>query len=96
MTKEQLNDTIMYIGTIGIENVKNIMIIENQATNEGVIKSLFPNMEIEFIDQKLIYPNGLYKAELKVKPYNANEDNLVFVLRGSADWWDSPYKREVE
>lgn len=79
----------------GIPTVKAIPIPEG-ATNGDVIKTLFPNMETEYIDQKLIYPSGLYKSELKVKPYNVDEDNLVFVLRSLADWWNAPYESEGE
>ena len=78
-------------------NIKGFCVeIAGNLTNGDVIKVMFPNMETEFINQKLIYPNGLYKSELKVKPYNADEDNLVFVLRSLADWWNAPYKAESE
>lgn len=70
------------------------VVIPGSVTNGDMINALFPNIETEFINQKLIYPNGLYKSELKEKPYNAKEDNLVFVLRSLADWWNSPYKAE--
>lgn len=79
---------------VEVKELKNVIEIPKGATNEDMIKAMFPNIETEYLDQHLIYPNGLYKSELKVKPYNVDEDNLVFVLRSLADWWNAPYESE--
>lgn len=83
----ELETTEMFLASF-----KRLQVLPDNATNGDMVKAMFPNMETEFIDQRLIYPNGLYKSELREKPYNAGEDNLVFVLRSLADWWNAPYK----
>lgn len=44
---------------------------------------------IEVADNGDIYHKGY---RMKPYAYNAGEDNLVFVLRSLADWWNAPYK----
>ena len=41
MTKEQLREVNKSLGEIGLENVQNIVLIKNGATNGDIIKGLY-------------------------------------------------------
>lgn len=47
MTREHLREVNKGLGEIGLENIQNIMLIKNGATNGDIIKTLFPNIDIE-------------------------------------------------
>lgn len=45
MTKEQIKDVNNALNSLGIENVQNILIIKEGATNGEVIKTMFNDFE---------------------------------------------------
>lgn len=47
MTREHLKEVNKGLGEIGLENIQNIVLIKNGATNGDIIKTLFPNIDIE-------------------------------------------------
>ncbi len=47
MTREHLREVNKGLGEIGLENVQNIVLIKNGATNGDIIKTMFPNVDIE-------------------------------------------------
>ena len=47
MTKERLREFEKDLVKTGLENVQNIVIIKNGATNGDIIKTMFPNVDIE-------------------------------------------------
>lgn len=47
MTKEQLREFEKDLVKIGLENIQNIVLIKNGATNGDIIKTLFSNIDIE-------------------------------------------------
>lgn len=47
MTREHLREINKGLGEIGLENVQNIVLIKNGATNGDIIKTMFPNADIE-------------------------------------------------
>ena len=46
MTNEELRGLNKYLDDIGLENVKNIVLIKYGATNDEIFKALFPNTEL--------------------------------------------------
>ena len=47
MTKERLREFEKDLVKTGLENVQNIVLIKNGATNGDIIKTMFPNVDIE-------------------------------------------------
>lgn len=85
MTKEQLKEVNKALNSIGIENVQNVIIISKDETNGNVIRAMFP--AIEFIET--VYVCG--KPYIRVL-FNGMSEIKIFDL----DWWNAPYKKEVE
>lgn len=80
MTREQLREVNKDLIKIGLENVKNIMLVKNGATNSDVIKSLFNITEEHFYDEdRMVDVYGL----------DRNDDPSTFY----ADWWNALYER---
>ena len=47
MTREQLREVEKDLVKTGLENVQNIVLIKNGATNGDIINAMFPNADIE-------------------------------------------------
>lgn len=67
------------------KQLKNAIIILEGATNGEVIKAMFPNCE-----QKEHMNNGYFEM------YFDNDLKNASYMRVSKDWWNTPYKKEVE
>lgn len=46
MTREQLREMEKDLLRIGLENIQNIILVKNNATNGDIIKALYPNERI--------------------------------------------------
>ena len=80
MTREQLREVNKDLGEIGLENVQNIILVKNGATNGEVIKTMFNTMEEHFYDEdRMIDVYGLDRSD----------DPSTFY----ADWWNALYER---
>ena len=80
MTKEQLREFEKDLIKIGLENVKNIVLIKNGATNGEVIKTTFDTAEEHFYDEdRMVDVYGLDRSD----------DPSTFY----ADWWNALYER---
>ena len=80
MTDEQLREVGLALNEIGIENIMNIILIKNNATNGEVIKAAFPQTKtreenMDFINFTL---DGIVGATVE------------------KNWWMTKYKREQE
>ena len=80
MTNEQLMEVNKSIEEWGLENVENVILIKNGATNGDVIKVLYPNADIE------IHNITVYVI------FDMRSNVISFNL----DWWNAPYKRSWE
>lgn len=67
-------------GLVHEADTVNAIVIPEGATNGDVIKAMFPNIEIEEIDDELIVA---YKLDVKGTPFYRV-------------WWNAPYKAESE
>lgn len=65
--------------------IHNAIIIPKGATNGDMIKAMFPNCE-----QKEHMHNGYFEM------YFDNDLKNASYMRVSKDWWNTPYKKEVE
>ncbi len=82
MTGEQLREFEKDLIKIGLENVKNIVLVKNGATNGDVIKAIFPNIQISDSEvMKNVY-TGIPYGEL----IGANIDCM-------REWWKELYQR---
>ena len=80
MTKEQLREFEKDLVKTGLENVQNIVLIKNGATNGEVIKTTFDTTEEHFYDKdKMVDVYGLDRSD----------DPLTFY----SDWWNASYER---
>jgi hypothetical protein len=77
MTREQLREFEKDLVKTGLENVQNIVLIKNGATNGDVIKVLYPNVDIEIHNITVYVIFDMYSN----------------VISFDLDWWNSPYKR---
>lgn len=83
MTREQLREFEKDLVKIGLENVKNIGLIKNGATNGDVIKGIFGITEEHFYDEdRMVDVYGLDRTD----------DPSTFY----ADWWNALYERYKE
>ena len=81
MTKEQLRKVERDLTKIGLENVKNIILVKNGATNSDVIKGIFDITEEHFYDEdRMVDVYGLDRSD----------DPSTFY----ADWWNALYERD--
>ena len=80
MTKEQLREVEKDLIKTGLENVQNIVLIKNGATNSDVIKGIFDITEEHFYDEdRMVDVYGLDRTD----------DPSTFY----ADWWNALYER---
>ena len=80
MTKEQLREFEKDLVKTGLENVQNIVLIKNGATNSDVIKGIFDIIEEHFYDEdRMVDVYGLDRSD----------DPSTFY----ADWWNALYER---
>ena len=81
MTKEQLREVEKDLIKTGLENVQNIVLIKNGATNSDVIKGIFDITEEHFYDEdRMVDVYGLDRTD----------DPSTFY----ADWWNALYERQ--
>lgn len=66
MTKEQLREVEKDLVKTGLENVQNIVLIKNGATNGDIIKAIFPNIDIEIhnITAYVIFDSNVISFDL--------------------------------
>ena len=83
MTSEQLREVEKDLVKTGLENVQNIVLIKNGATNGDVISSIF-NIDIK---NKLVYDD--------ITAYEITVDlgTNWTTLRINKDWWNALYER---
>ena len=80
MTKEQLREFEKDLVKTGLENVQNIVLIKNGATNGNIIKEVFDITEEHFYDEdRMVDVYGLDRTD----------DPSTFY----ADWWNALYER---
>ena len=80
MTKEQLREFEKDLVKTGLENVQNIVLIKNGATNGNIIKEVFDITEEHFYDEdRMVDVYGLDRSD----------DPSTFY----ADWWNALYER---
>lgn len=80
MTREQLREFEKDLVKIGLENVQNIVLIKNGATNGDVIKGFFDITEEHFYDEdRMVDVYGLDRTD---------EPSTFY-----ADWWNALYER---
>ena len=80
MTREQLREFEKDLVKTGLENVQNIVLIKNGATNSDVIKKIFGITEEHFYDEdRMVDVYGLDRTD----------DPSTFY----ADWWNALYER---
>ena len=80
MTKEQLREFEKDLVKTGLENVQNIVLIKNGATNGNIIKEVFNITEEHFYDEdRMVDVYGLDRSD----------DPSTFY----ADWWNALYER---
>ena len=80
MTKEQLREFEKDLVKTGLENVQNIVLIKNGATNGNIIKGIFDITEEHFYDEdRMVDVYGLDRTD----------DPSTFY----ADWWNALYER---
>lgn len=77
MTREQLREIEKDLVKTSLENVQNIVLIKNGATNGDIIKVIFPNADIE------IHNITVYVM------FNTYSNVISFDL----DWWNALYKK---
>lgn len=65
--------------------IHNAIIVPNNATNGDVIKAMFPDYK-----QKAHINNGYFEM------YFNNDIRDASYMRVSKEFWNAPYKREVE
>ena len=82
MTKEQLREFEKDLIKTGLENVQNIVLIKNGATNEDIIKVIFPNIQIS--DSEII--KNVYTGIPYGELIGANIDCM-------REWWKELYER---
>ena len=79
MTREQLREVEKDLIKTGLENIQNIVLIKNGATNGDIIKEVFDITEEHFYDEdRMVDVYGLDRID----------DPSTFY----ADWWNAPYK----
>lgn len=79
MTKEQLREVEKDLVKTGLENIQNIVLIKNGATNGNIIKEVFNITEEHFYDEdRMVDVYGLDRID----------DPSTFY----ADWWNALYK----
>ena len=89
MTNEHLRQVNNGIEEIGLENIRNIILITNNATNGDVIKGTFPN-------GYFLNGNEVFATKSAEKFYlDADVDNLSHMMV-SKNWWNSPYKENTD
>lgn len=76
MTREQLREVEKDLVKTGLENVQNIVLIKNGATNGDIIKTIFSNADIE------IHNITVYVI------FDMRSNVISFDL----DWWNALYK----
>ena len=80
MTREQLREFEKDLVKTGLENVQNIVLIKNGATNGNIIKGIFDITEEHFYDEdRMVDVYGLDRTD----------DPSTFY----ADWWNALYER---
>ena len=80
MTKEQLREVEKDLVKTGLENIQNIVLIKNGATNGNIIKGIFDITEEYFYDEdRMVDVYGLDRTD----------DPSTFY----ADWWNALYER---
>ena len=80
MTKEQLREVEKDLVKTGLENIQNIVLIKNGATNGNIIKGIFDITEEHFYDEDRI---------VDVYGLDRTDDPSTFY----ADWWNALYER---
>jgi len=85
MTQEQLAQVNEGLDAIGIENVKNIVVIAHGATNGDVIKII-------------LHPYKICEYEYSVHVYMTEEDfwKSNYIINCSMSWWKQPYTGDEE
>ena len=70
-----------------IKNYKSFMPIPEGATNGDMIKAMFPQAKI--IINELLGTNGTVFVQYGSEEYDE-------IVSYSLEWWDAPYKKEVD
>lgn len=83
MTKEQLREVERDLVKIGLENVQNIVLIKNDATNGDVIKGLYSDTEVNDF--------GDFGKDAIVDIYGVDKGEYLTVRK---DWWNALYERD--
>lgn len=85
MTQEQIAKVNEGLAAIGIENVKNIVVIADGATNGDVIKSI-------------LHPYKICEYEYSVHVYMTEEDfwKSNYIINCSTSWWKKSYTGDEE
>ena len=82
MTKEQLREVEKDLVKTGLENIQNIVLIKNGATNGDVIKGLYSDTEVDDF--------GDFGKDAIVDIYGVDKDEYLTVRK---DWWNALYER---
>ena len=77
---KQLMEVNKGIEEMGLENIKNIILIKNRATNGDVVKAAFPNAKIVETDLEVFLYTGTREKD---------EDIQIF----DTEWWNAPYQK---
>ena len=83
MTKEQLREFEKDLIKTGLENVQNIVLIKNGATNGDIIKGLYSDVEVDDF--------GDFGKDAVVDIYGVDKGEYLTVRK---DWWNALYERD--
>ena len=81
MTNEQLSVVNKDLASMGLENIRNIILIEKRATNGDVIKAMFPKLDASVSGDGDV-----------IDVYNLG----IYCQTFDTDWWNEPYKAHSE
>ena len=82
MTREQLREVEKDLVKTGLENIQNIMLIKNDATNGDVIKGLYSDTEVDDF--------GDFGKDAVIDIYGVDKGEYLTVRK---DWWNALYER---
>ena len=82
MTIEQLREVEKDLVKIGLENVQNIILVKNGATNGDVIKGLYSDTEVDDF--------GDFGKDAVIDIYGVDKGEYLTVRK---DWWNALYER---
>ena len=82
MTSEQLREVNKDLSDIGLENIQNIALIKNGATNGDVIKGLYSDTEVDDF--------GDFGKDAVIDIYGVDKGEYLTVRK---DWWNALYER---